>query len=279
MTVMLTLDIGGVIVGVVLPDEAWWATLQPRYAPFVTAAASAWRLTLAHDPSLTDTGHAWISHDGAITRFRAAAYAGWIDLAARRAAVSTPTLNRAASALDRTLAYVCMQVLPREHDALVLHAAGIVLDGGGYLFFGPSGAGKTTVAQLAIRRGQVLTDESVIVRLGVDGPELISTPFWGHSTPRGLISRVRRQVPLRGLYALVQAPVFDLVRLNPAAAAIALLGTEKVATERVPSAAAWLDVAGRLVTRLPVYQLHFRPTPRLWSFLDQHNKEVLDEPF
>lgn len=271
MTAALNLDIGGVAVRVEFPAVAWAMVLQSRYASFATTAAPAWRLTLRHDPALADTDHPAISHEGPLTRFRVAAYAGWIDLATRRALVSTPAPERAASALERTLAYICMQVLPREHDALLLHAAGIVWKGGGHVFFGRSGAGKTTVAQLAIGRGEVLTDENVILRLGAEGPELLSTPFWGHSTPAGLVRRVCRQVPLRGLYALVQAPTFGLVRLSAREAAIALLMSEKVATERVAGAVAWLAVTARLVTQVPVYQLCFRPTPELWDFLDHHS--------
>jgi len=58
-----------------------------------------------------------------------------------------------------------------------------------------------------------------------------------------------------------------VTRLSPADAVTALLGTEKVATERVDSALAWLAVAGQLVERVPVYRLGFRPTVELWDFL------------
>ena len=48
---------------------------------------------------------------------------------------------------------------------------------------------------------------------------------------------------------------------------MALLTTEKVATERADSAAAWLAVAERLTARTPIYRLGFRPTPELWDFI------------
>lgn len=194
---------------------------------------------------------------------------------------STPGEAWAASAIERVLSYICMQMLPRHHHALWLHATGLVFNGNGYVFFGPSGAGKTTLSGLARHlardRAEILSDENVIVRYAAGtvrhntgGAQLISTPFWGHSTPVDLIRRTRRTVPLRALFALRQTPGFQLQPLSAAKAVLALLTTEKVTTERVDSAAAWLGAAEQLVQQAPVYELGFLPTPEVWSFLEQH---------
>ncbi len=126
------------------------------------------------------------------------------------------------------------------------------------------------MARLAAGHGEVLCDENVVLRLETRGIYLLSTPFWGASTPPQLIRRVDRAVPLAGLFRLVHAPDFSLNRLTPGRAVAALLDTEKVATERRESALAWLDVAARLVERIPVYSLGFPPTQELWSFLLRH---------
>ncbi len=267
---MLYLDIAGVTFAINLPLPEWQALLAERYAAFLSQAGGAglaWHVRVAQDPSLAAPGSPWIRHAGPVTTFRMADQAGRFDLAARRAKMRAPSAVRAAAGLDRILAYVCMQTLPREHDGLLLHAAGVVLDGAGHVFTGASGAGKTTVARLAAGRGEVLSDENVIIRLGPGGAELFSTPCWGHNTPPELIHRINRCVPLAGVYILEHAPLFRLARLAPAEAVMALLTTEKVATERTESAGAWLAVAGRLVDRVPVFRLGFRPTVELWDFL------------
>jgi len=266
------INIAGVISVIELPSETWSASLVERYAPFLVDSdagpeVAPWHVTLLCESTIGHTGAAWIRHNGPVTTFRVPALEGRIDLAKRFAVASTPSEMHAASALDRVVAYICMQALPRERDALWLHAAGIVRNGKGQVFFGPSGAGKTTVAALAGKWGELLCDENVVVRPGPDGPKLFSTPFWGHSTPPELIRRVNRRARLTGLYALRQAPAFALERLSAAEAVMALLGTEKVATERAESASAWLDVAERLVTQVAVYRLDFRPTAELWEFL------------
>jgi hypothetical protein len=280
MNPALCLDTAGVTFSIDLPAAAWQAPVVERYAAFVSSAAPAWHVTVTHDPALGFTGTPWVRHEGPVTTFRVSDHAGRLDLAARQAEVSAPAPARVGSALDRVLSYICMQALPRQGAGLLLHASGIVLDGAGYVFTGASGRGKTTVSRLAagraeVGRTEVLTDENVIIRLGAAGDELCSTPFWGHSTPPELIHRVNRRAPLAAVCILEHAPDFRLDRLGPAEAVMALLTTEKVATERADSAAAWLAVAERLIARTPVYRLGFRPTPELWDFI---STELPHEP-
>lgn len=274
-TAPLGVEIAGINFSIHLPLEAWRAVVAARYAAFLAPVAPGWTVVVHYDPALADPEAPWIRHEAAMTTYHLLGQTGELDLETRWAQVSTSSEVRAAGALDRTLAYICMQVLPREHDGLLLHAAGVEIDGAGHVFTGASGAGKTTVARLAAGRGQVLVDENVILRLGAGGPEVYSTPFWGHSTPPALIQRTNRHVPLAAIYLLVHAPEFRLSRLSPSQAAVALLSTEKVATERAESAAAWLAVAERLIAQVPIHHLAFRPTVELWDFLAPAGDSVI----
>ncbi len=265
----LVLDIGGVVCEVNLPQSTWYAPLAARYAPFLSSTDPDWHVDLQLDPGPIKGGNSSIEHTEAVTRFQVAPYAGMIDLDTRQALVTTPDEFSADEIIERVLAYICMQILPRQHQALWLHAAGLVFNGLGYVFFGPSMAGKTTLAKLARDRAEILSDENVIVRYGANGPQLISTPFWGHRTPLEVIQRVRRSVPLRALFALRHTTDFQLRPLSATEAVLALLATWIVPTERADSAAAWLGTAGHLVQQAPVYELSFAPTPQVWSFLEQ----------
>lgn len=277
----LLLDVAGVILACDAPAD-WQPALAARYAPFVCAQrppdapeSAVWRIVLRADPTLAPPeawrhSDDWIAHDGALTRFAVAGLAGTIDLETRTAAIAAPNQARAYSALERTAVYIAMQALPRSYDGLLLHGCGVVRHGQGLAFIGHSGAGKTTTARLAQGYGEVLGDENVVLRPdGADGATLWSTPFWGGSTPPELIARVRRQVPLQAIYMLEHAPAFELTRLAPAAAVLALLTSEKIPVERPESAAAWLRAAERLLARVPCYRLGFRPTAELWPFLDK----------
>lgn len=266
----LTIDVGGVVARILLPGGDVREEIRERYAAFLSGAAPAWSIGVHLDPQQPVEIPGSVRHEGAVTRFHIRDYRGEINLAARTAWVSAPSRERVAPAVERALTYILVQALPREHDALLLHACGVVLEGRGYVFFGPSGAGKTTVARLADGHAEVLCDENVVLRPAGPGFEVLSTPLWGWSTPPEMIRRTNRATALAGLYTLTHAPDFGLARLAPAQAVAALLATEKVATERVESAAAWLAVAARIVERIPVHTLSFLPTTELWSFLLRH---------
>ncbi len=269
----LRLAVAGIPFRVELPVATWVTSLEARYAAFLDDAASfapaGWQVKLVNAVA-TGAEAPWIAHDDVVTRFAIDDFVGWIDLRAQRAEATALDAGRAAMAIDRLLAYICMLVLPREHRGLLLHGAAIVWQGVGLAFCGHSGAGKTTVARLAAGAAEVLTDETLVIALDGPQPLLLSTPFWGASTPVELIRRVQRQAPLRALFLLEHAPLFELERLDAGQAVLALLLTEKVAIERVSSADAWLDMADELVSRAPVYRLRFRPTAELWPFLAAH---------
>lgn len=57
----------------------------------------------------------------------------------------------------------------------VLHASGVVIDGGAFAFIGPSGAGKTSVAMVLARRGAGFLADDVIAVERRDG-ELVCHP-------------------------------------------------------------------------------------------------------
>lgn len=272
MPLSFALTIADIPFVVQTPAPDWLETLSERYRPWLAGAdaPAPWRVHLEHDPTLAGSDAMWAEHAGPLTRFQVGVSTGWIDLASRRAEVSVGSLERAGSAIDRVLAYVCMQVLPRERRGILLHAVGVEFQGAGLVFCGPSGAGKTTIARLAAGQAQVLTDETLIVSLLPPQPLLVSTPLWGGSTPLDLIQRVNRQVALAALFLLEQAPDFELAPLQTGQAVLALLASEKVAVERVSSANVWLAAAEQLVSRAPTYRLRFKPTGELWPFLAQH---------
>ena len=61
---------------------------------------------------------------------------------------------------------------------ILLHATGILRKGLVYLFFGPSEAGKSTIAIMR-NDGTVLNDESMVMYIDKDKIKVQGTPFWG----------------------------------------------------------------------------------------------------
>jgi hypothetical protein len=269
MTNSLVLTVAGLTFAVTTPAAEWTAELADRYYPFLSTARPGWRIELRHEPGIDPAASPWVIHEAQATRFSVGVIAGTIDLAGCRAEVAASAPGYGGSAVDRAISFILMQVLPRAGDALLLHGVATVRRGWGLAHCGRSGVGKTTTAKLAAGYADVLVDENLVINLAGSQPRLLSTPFWGGSTPPEMIQRVNRQAPLRALLLLEHGPEFDLEPLSHGEAVLALLTTEKVAVERVSSASAWLAAAEALVAQIPTYRFYFRPTAEMWPFLDE----------
>lgn len=160
------------------------------------------------------------------------------------------------------LRYPVDQLVLLHHLALrggvIVHAAGVVLEGRAYALCGVSGAGKTTVARAFIAAGlgeRLLSDDRLIVRRSPEGGYLA----WG--TPWPGDARVARNAgaPLAALVFLAQEPAAGATcRLVPLAADEALQRLLPVVScpwydER--RAGEVLDTCGALVMGHPCLEL------------------------
>jgi hypothetical protein len=142
---------------------------------------------------------------------------------------------------------------------LPFHAAGVVAYGQGVVLFGPSGAGKTTVA--ATSPFPVLSDELVAVTPGRPF-DLVRSGFWGEG-PAGARTE---QAPLALLVDLAKGPAFKLTSLRPAAAAGRVLASVPV-PHAPPLWSRALAVAAELVGHVPVYRMEWTPAEPPWERL------------
>ncbi|HEY2746328.1 MAG TPA: hypothetical protein VGL86_16960 [Polyangia bacterium] len=118
-----------------------------------------------------------------------------------------------------SLLRIAMSLLLLERGGLLVHGASVELDGGALVCFGPSGAGKTTVAR-SVAADAVLCDE--LTAIYPDGARVLAagTPFHGDlaiCSPRAL--------PLAALCRLQQADGERLVALSAAGAVRELLAS------------------------------------------------------
>jgi hypothetical protein len=142
---------------------------------------------------------------------------------------------------------------------LPLHAAGVIAHGQGLAFFGPSGAGKTTLADTSPH--PVLSDE--LVALDPGPPlSLVRSGFWGEGRgPDGASG-----APLGALLALEQGPSFELVRLSAMDAVRHLVGALPVPLA-APLWSRALATASAIVGRVPVYRMAWTPREPPWERL------------
>jgi hypothetical protein len=152
-----------------------------------------------------------------------------------------------------------------DEGGLLVHAATVVRDGKAYVFFGPSGAGKTTVTRLSAR-DTVLSDDMTLVLPGATGFEAVGIPFGmaHHHVPD-----TNASFPIAGLHRLVQSPAVERAPLKGAAALAELTTCLPYVCERPDEAARSLEIAGRLVREVPAWRLLFRKDESFWNVIQE----------
>ena len=152
------------------------------------------------------------------------------------------------------------------YDACLVHSAGVIKDDHGFLFVGPSNAGKTTIAHLSADH-TVLNDEMNLVEFQPDGIRLVSTPFNGHFR-----TKQAGAAPLARVLLLNKGREHSLEPVGPgeAAAAIATqitppVGLDQVADDTTPQT--MLDLGSRLALATEVRKLVFTPDAGFWPLL------------
>ena len=107
------------------------------------------------------------------------------------------------------------------YDTLMVHASVIKHNGGGYMFLGRSGTGKSTHSRLWLSNiddTELLNDDNPVIRL-VDGEAVVFGTPWSGKTP----CYKNDSVPLKAVVRLSQAPHNKILRNIPLQAYASLM--------------------------------------------------------
>jgi hypothetical protein len=168
-----------------------------------------------------------------------------------------------AAPLDRVLFVNIMS----QGLGIMLHACGVALDGKGYVFAGPSDAGKTTLSRLwaEFSGAKVLGDECLIVR--EHGGQ-----FWVYGTPwvgeAGLYSP--QGVPIAGLFFIHHADDNQLIATPLGRAAEQLLAQSILTPYDAAAVEFGLDFCLSLVSEIPAQDFGFLPDRSAVQFLKEY---------
>jgi hypothetical protein len=204
------------------------------------------------------------AYDGSV--FRATSYRlAWrFDLAGGegRAVLARGDLDPAPRAVENMLRSA-VAWLAIGRGGLFLHGASIVRNGACYLFYGPTGAGKSTLASLSAS-GRVISDDLTLV-LRRDGRLLAAGgPFRGTYT-RG--EPVTGTFPVAGLYRLRKDQLTS-VRPGDAACFADLVANLPWVVEQLPRHPHLFDHARDVVRDVPLHYLHFSMNGDFWPAVD-----------
>lgn len=188
--------------------------------------------------------------DGARLQLASETFEIEIDASRRRIELIGPLATYPLDRLIQTLWY-------ESHESgLMIHAAALADGDRGWIFSGPSGVGKSTLAGLFPE--YALCDEFVALSLDGSVPRLGSLPFW-HSR--------RGSAELSGIH-LLRHGQRDRRRRLEAGEAFARLRREIVwPTFDGAVLNRAFDSLCRLIELVPVWELAFRPGREVWNVI------------
>lgn len=205
-----------------------------------------------------------ITRSGSVLRIRGWWLDGDVDLArgTGTARIATPDL---AGSLENFLRVAIAHLLLPE-GGFLLHAAAVVLrdDERAVVAFGPSDAGKTTLAGLAGAGRRVISDDLVALRRLADGRlVVIPTLFRAGDAP----ARPEGH-PVGQLLRLRKGPALALRALTLARGAMEIVGAMPFVHDDPGSSATALALAAAAAADPGVAELVFAPVPGVWDGIE-----------
>ncbi|MGB8643715.1 MAG: hypothetical protein WCF84_00625 [Anaerolineae bacterium] len=266
----LAISIAGIRVNLLLDglSAAHAAVTAERYAAFTTPAAGPAAITvrlhmepgpdfIPFHPEGPFQVHSRRLNDR--IEFESHYEKGWVDRARGEAALVMRDKGDPENFLRVIYAWLCI-----EQRSLLIHASGVIRHGSGYVFFGHSESGKTTVAQLSLEH-TVLSDDLVILKQQADGIWAFGVPFRGRLVEA---PRTNAAAPLKGLYTLVKDSEHRLAPTPPVEATARLASCIPFVMEQPANAARVIDICSEIQARVPVQALHFRKDAGFWRVID-----------
>ncbi|OPX33799.1 MAG: hypothetical protein B1H12_11255 [Desulfobacteraceae bacterium 4484_190.2] len=170
--------------------------------------------------------------------------------------------NPVSYPLDQIL---LMYTLARRRGAL-LHAAGIEVDGKGYIFPGKSGAGKSTITgQFASKKKiGLISDDRIVVRKMDGGFRAYGTPWPGEA---GIA--FNKDVALSGIFFLHHGPANRIKEIALQEGLERILPVTSIPwydREIMPRILAFCE---DLISHVPLYELCFKPSVEVVDVFEQ----------
>lgn len=190
-------------------------------------------------------------------------FAGYVDLGSQRGR-NVFRKNEKITAIDSFMR-ICYSFIAVDKGGLLLHSAGVLRDGKGYIFFGVSGTGKSTIARLSADKGSVLSDELVVIRKKGDGYQVYGSPFYGTNEDTGINfgSDLKAAfLPLKDQEVYLKEASLAQA-LSKLLASVLFFGKESSLNKRM------FDTCADLVTKIPFYEMHFRLDDSFWQCIDE----------
>lgn len=215
--------------------------------PFIPPAPGPWQIR---------TGE----RDGHI-EFESHFEKGWIDFGVERGALIIRPIGDPENFLRVGYAWRCLR-----HCGLLLHAAGVIRHGRGYVFFGHSGSGKSTISRLSLEH-TVLSDDMVILKKDDHVWRVFGVPFRG-DMPEA--PRTNGVADLHGLYSIQKDIHHRIDNMTRPEGIGRLASCVPFVMEHLQNVARIMQICEEVESSVPARFLHFSRDTGFWSVIDGH---------
>lgn len=157
-------------------------------------------------------------------------------------------------------------ILAVRLGGLLVHGVGVTSKDKGFLFIGPSGAGKTTIARLS-KNGIVLNDDLIYLAKNQNTWYMHSTPF---SHPDQVRPR-NTSHPLNKILRIVQDRSVYLAPMTPGQALGELISNIPVTPIIGEFINEIFSIGSDLTRFVPFHYLHFLPDQSFWDVLEGYS--------
>lgn len=241
---------------------------EARYQPFLADVPP--HATVVVTPAEVNRDRTFtgpeVTLDGPALTYRTYGGAGTLDPASGTGWLQVTADERIAQGVLANYLRVAYALLLVQHGGFLFHSAGMIRGGRGYVFYGHSGSGKSTISGLSRPHATLLSDDLVAVRAHDDAWHVHGTPFWGDLANH---PRTNASAPLRGLFSLVKDTAVRLEPLPPSQAVADVISSVPVTCTEPGLSARLIDLCADLVAQVPCYRLHFARDDSFWSVIDR----------
>lgn len=256
-----TIEIGGIAIRLRPDKPGFDEVLSTRYAGFLGehALPSTEFEVLLQGSAVSAESELKVSKRGSLWRIERGDLAAEWNVASRRGWIRQQPNPYSIDAALR----VVHTLLLAEEGGFLLHASSVVRNGRAFLFTGVSGAGKTTISQLAPEDATLLTDEISYIRRSGDGYHAYGTPFAGSLQKPG----ENISAPIAGTFLLDKGRENCVQSIETATAARFLLRNILFFAQDADLVNRVFEAALEFVSRVPVRRLVFAPDKRVWELI------------
>ena len=151
-----------------------------------------------------------------------------------------------------------------ENDCLFFHGAGIVNNKNGYIFFGPSDAGKTTVTEFSTNYS-ILGDDMIMLGKENGKFKVYATPF---NINMGDIKLTNSNEHIKAFYRLRQDETTFLKKMKNSKAVAELMSCVPLSNNNFNGNSLAFFLCTEITKEVPCFDLHFTRDDSFWRLIN-----------